>query len=88
MPYSIWKLVISDLRALETIYVVRREGKFWGKKEVERALAEAKGKFMEYLLCAWGDEVEKEEIMGWSLPEVRMVTFEELVGRCWTPMCD
>jgi hypothetical protein len=84
MPYSIWKLVVSDLRELETLYVVQKDGKGWGKVEVDMALREAKDRFGDYLECAWGDEASVEEIEAWKLPEVRIVRFEDLVSCCWT----
>lgn len=85
MPYSIWKLVISDLRQLEELVVVRHEGvNGWGKREVELALQEAKNRFAGYLESCWGDDCEKEEIQAWKLPEVRVISFAELVGECWT----
>lgn len=85
MPHSIWKLIISDLRQLQELVVVKDEGaRGWGKSEVELALQEAKSKFAGYLENCWGDECEKEEIRAWELPEARVVSFEELVGECWT----
>lgn len=115
MPYSVWKLVVSDLRGLEELVVVvgntpdyerrmtqsvNREGmgdgigsegigERWGgmgveKRWVERKLREAKEGYKEYMECVWADEVGGQEIGEWRLPMVRVVTFEELVGMCWT----
>ncbi len=85
MPYSIWKLILSDLRpVLEELIVVRGGGSRWGKREVEGRLREAMEGFRRVGVDGCEDEEETQEIRKWKCPTVRMMTFVELVGECWT----
>lgn len=84
MPYSVWKLIISDLQDLEELIVVRRGMEIaWTVSEVEGKLAEAQKKFLMF----WGemcrDDVETQVLMKWRMPLVRILTPEELARICW-----
>ncbi|KAK0103423.1 hypothetical protein ONS95_005447 [Cadophora gregata] len=84
MPYSVWKLIISDLPDLEELILIRRgSGCGWSVSEVEEKLMEAKEKFVGFweVLCA--DEGEAETLVAWRVPSIRILKPEELVEICW-----
>ncbi|KAG4432611.1 hypothetical protein IFR05_011907 [Cadophora sp. M221] len=84
MPYSVWKLLISDLQHLEELIVVRREAEHpWTVSEVEVKLALAREKFLVFWEDMCTDEAEIQALMKWRMPLVRIMTPEELVAICW-----
>jgi len=84
MPYSVWKLVISDMPALEELIVVSRgSGGGWTVSEVEGKLLEAKEKFRTFWEDMCTDEGEAQAMMKWRAPSIRILKPEELVEICW-----
>ncbi|KAL5318668.1 hypothetical protein ACEPPN_013732 [Leptodophora sp. 'Broadleaf-Isolate-01'] len=84
MPYSVWKLIISDLQDLEELIVVRRETEQSRTvSEVEVKLAQAREKFLIFWGDMCADEPEIQVLMKWRMPLVRILTPEELVAICW-----
>ncbi|KAG4411898.1 hypothetical protein IFR04_014960 [Cadophora malorum] len=84
MPYSVWKLVITDLPQLEELILVRRgSGSGWTVSKVEGKLLEAKEKFKSFWEDMCMDEGEAQALMKWRLPSIRILKPEELVEICW-----
>ncbi|KAL2069663.1 hypothetical protein VTL71DRAFT_14342 [Oculimacula yallundae] len=84
MPYSIWKLIISDLHDLEELIVVRGDVEIpWTASDVQERLVKAKEKFLCFWEDACADEIECQILKKWRMPVVRILSLEELVEMCW-----
>ncbi|CZS96478.1 hypothetical protein WAI453_009982 [Rhynchosporium graminicola] len=84
MPYSVWKLIVFDLRDLDELIIVRRQVKLpWTVREVQERLAKAQEKFLDFWTDTCEDEIECQTLMKWRMPVVTILTVRELIGMCW-----
>ncbi|KAH7397872.1 hypothetical protein BKA64DRAFT_723533 [Cadophora sp. MPI-SDFR-AT-0126] len=84
IPYSVWKLVISDLPELEELILVRSGvGWEWTVSEVEGKILEAKEMFEGFWKDMCTEEGETQALMKWRMPLIRILKPEELIEICW-----